>query len=346
MRRYHWPGNSQELLNVMERAALVAESDRLEIDDLLSNAVESGAQLGSYQLVERIGAGGMGEVWRARHKLLRRPAAIKLIPWENFGHAEGSEDGAILRKRFEREAQVTAALQSPNTVQLFDYGTSETGTFFYVMELLIGLDLESAIKSHGPMPVERVIHVLSQACRSLAEAHSNGLVHRDIKAVNVYLCRLGLEVDFVKVLDFGLVRRVDGGSEDETRLTSQGSVGGTPAYMAPEVVLGEDTADHRVDIYALGCLAFWLLTGQLVFDAPTPVKMMFMHVKEPPIPPSELTEFDVPQALDDLILSMLAKRPDDRPESADAVMSALSEIDTEFRWSRARAQSWWEVHRL
>ncbi|MFT5433678.1 MAG: transcriptional regulator with GAF, ATPase, and Fis domain, partial [Myxococcota bacterium] len=191
MRRYHWPGNAQELLNVMERAALVAESDRLEIDDLLSNAVESGAQLGSYQLVERIGAGGMGEVWRARHKLLRRPAAIKLIPWENFGHAEDSEDGAILRKRFEREAQVTAALQSPNTVQLFDYGTSDTGTFYYVMELLVGLDLESAIKSHGPMPVERVIHVLLQACRSLAEAHSNGLVHRDIKAANVYLCRLG-----------------------------------------------------------------------------------------------------------------------------------------------------------
>ncbi|MFT7621800.1 MAG: transcriptional regulator with GAF, ATPase, and Fis domain, partial [Myxococcota bacterium] len=338
--RYAWPGNVTELRNVLERAAIVARGSIVHVDEALENALDEGAPMGAYRLVERIGAGGMGEVWKANHRLLKRAAAIKIIPPEIF---QESDDPRTTLRRFEREAQATADLQSPHTVQLFDYGVSETGTFFYAMELLDGLDLESAIRRFGPMEPERVIHILRQSCQSLAEAHAHGLVHRDIKAANVYLCRLALEVDFVKVLDFGLVRDVSG-NELETRLTGQGRIGGTPAYMAPELAIEENNFDQRADLYALGCMAFWLLTGRLVFDAPSVVKMLMAHVGEPPTPPSDHTELPIPPELDALVLDLLAKKPDQRPADAREVIRRLDTMVLRRPWTADRAERWWAAH--
>jgi len=343
LKKYSWPGNVTELISVLERGAIVAESNVIDVVEGLNLGPDEGARLGSYQLVERIGAGGMGEVWRAKHALLRRPAAIKLVPQELFGAQDGTAAQPLL-KRFEREAQATAALQSPNTVQLFDYGVSETGTFYYVMELLDGMDLESAIERFGPMPAERVVHILIQACRSLAEAHNRDLVHRDIKAANIYLCRVGLEVDVVKVLDFGLVRRVDD-SDDETRLTQKGHVGGTPAYIAPETALDEGDVDARADLYALGCVAFWLLTGQLVFDAPSVVKLLLKHISEKPVAPSEISEMEIPEALDAIVMQLLEKDPDARPASARELMRLLEAVPLRHAWTGERAERWWGTHR-
>src|SRR4051812_18010581 len=226
----------------------------------LRKQVAEANELGQYILEEKIGGGGMGEVWRARHRLLIRPAAIKLIRPQMSGDAE------LLLRRFEREARATAALKSPHTVQLYDFGATEDGRLYYVMELLDGLDLDTLVRQYGPVPAERVVHILHQVCASLQDAHLNGLVHRDIKPANVVVSRAGTTFDFAKVLDFGLVKLdTERKAEDDVKLTNEGSAGGTPAFMAPEVVLGAAGTDHRVDLYALGCVGYWLLTGKLVF---------------------------------------------------------------------------------
>ena len=208
----------------------------------------------------------MGEVWRARHRLLIRPAAIKLIRQRALGAMAG--DPELLVRRFEREARATAALTSPHTVQLYDFGVTEDGRLYYVMELLDGLDLDTLVRQHGPLPAERVVHLLRQVCSALQDAHGNGLVHRDIKPANVVVSRAGTTFDFVKVLDFGLVKLDSARSADKDaiKLSAEGSWSGTPGYMAPEVVLGAADTDHRVDLYALGCVAYWLLTGKMVFE--------------------------------------------------------------------------------
>src|SRR5215218_5525912 len=249
----------------------------------LRRQVAEANELGQYVLEEKIGGGGMGEVWRARHRLLIRPAAIKLIRPQTSGDAE------LLLRRFEREARATAALKSPHTVQLYDFGATEDGRLYYVMELLEGLDLDTLVRQHGPVPAERVVHILRQVCSSLQDAHQNGLVHRDIKPANVVVSRAGTTFDFAKVLDFGLVkldperkaeaeRKAEG---DAVKLTSDGSTSGTPAFMAPEVVLGAADTDHRVDLYALGCVGYWLLTGKLVFGGKNVVEVMFHHAHTP-----------------------------------------------------------------
>jgi serine/threonine-protein kinase len=222
----------------------------------LRQQVAEANELGQYVLEEKIGGGGMGEVWRARHRLLIRPAAIKLI------RPQMSGDPELLLRRFEREARATAALKSPHTVQLYDFGATEDGRLYYVMELLDGLDLDTLVRQYGPLPVERVVHLLRQVCSSLQDAHGNGLVHRDIKPANVVVSRAGTTFDFAKVLDFGLVKLDAARDEDDAvKLSTEGSAGGTPAFMAPEVVLGVADTDHRVDLYALGCVGYWLLTG-------------------------------------------------------------------------------------
>ena len=252
----------------------------------LGRRLREAQDLGSYQLVELLGRGGMGEVWRAEHRLLARSAAIKLVRPELLGAGSGGDPRTILR-RFEREARATAQLTSPHTIQVFDYGQTHDATFYYVMELLSGRDLESLVKDFGPLPAERAIFLLRQVCHSLADAHAHGLVHRDIKPANIYLCRMGLEYDFVKVLDFGLVKYP--GARGGTAVIHDASntqTTGTPAYMAPEVILGEGDVDRRADVYALGCVAYYLLTGQLVFEADTPMKMLMQHVQSVPLPPS------------------------------------------------------------
>src|SRR5262249_9264842 len=231
-------------------------------------------------LEELLGRGGMGEVWRANHRLLARSAAIKLIRPESFG-----SDGRELVRRFEREAKATAALRSPHTVDIYDFGTTEDGTFYYVMELLEGFDLETLVTRFGSVPAERAVEGLTQACHSLGHAHQGGPIHRDVKPANIYVCRYGLDWDFVKVLDFGLVKNVQYADKAGRPLTVAGVIAGTPGYMAPEMGLGNPDVDWRADIYALGCVGYWLGTRQPGFDSgPAPVQIVIdpLHKSPPP----------------------------------------------------------------
>src|SRR5438874_656254 len=237
----------------------------------LGTEVKRARELGSYSLEEKLGEGGMGEVWRARHRMLARPAAIKLIRPSFAGDARAGVSEEAVR-RFEREAQVIARLRSPHTVELFDFGIAADGAFYYVMELLDGLDADSLLRRFGPTPPERAIYLLRQVCHSLSEAQSCGLVHRDIKPANIFLCRYGEEYDFVKVLDFGIVKGVRDSAEPSPVHTRENAVQGTPAFIAPEQAMGTDL-DARADIYATGCVAYWLLTGQFVFTAETPMAL-------------------------------------------------------------------------
>jgi hypothetical protein len=309
----------------------------------LGQDVTRARELGSYRLVERLGQGGMGEVWRARHRMLARPAAVKLIRSESLGidpHA-----AAELVARFEREAQATALLQSPHTVEVYDFGTTEDGTFYYVMELLDGIDLEQLVRRFGPLPPERAVFILRQACLSLAEAHERDMIHRDIKPANIYLCRRALQYDFVKVLDFGLVKtRGVPSSPDERDLTRTGIIHGTPAYLAPEIARGDDVVDGRADLYALGCVAFWLLTGRRVFEKESFPAMLLAHATLEPPPPSALATQSIPPALDALVLSCLAKEPEDRVQSAVQLDEQLAVLSLTTPWTATRATEWWRDH--
>ncbi len=336
LQSYRWQGNIRELSNLLERVIVGASGPQLEIEESL---LEEGITLDRYRLVEKLGEGGMGEVWRAQHQLLARPAAVKLIRSEALVDVQGRES---VLKRFQREAQVTANLQSPNTVKLYDFGVSETGSFYFVMELLSGIDLESMVKRFGELKAERVVMLLRQACRSLSEAHGAGLVHRDIKPANLFVCKLGRECDFIKVLDFGIVKPTV--QTGQSMLTAAGAVTGTPAYMAPELFLDKGEVDGRSDIYALGCVAFYMLTGRLVFESTKPVEQLLQHAKTPPEPPSRFTELSIPKSLDQLVLACLEKQPDDRPNSADELWRMLGQIEFDDPWTLERAEEWWRIH--
>lgn len=305
----------------------------------LGRTASRARRLGSYELVERIGRGGMGEVWKARHALLKRPAAVKLVRPERLSSST-YEDATTLLRRFEREAQATALLESPHTVTLFDYGAGDDGTFYYVMELLDGFDLETLVERFGAQEATRVAAIMQQTAISLADAHQNGLVHRDIKPANVFVAKKGVELDFVKVLDFGLVKAIDLDDGRDTRLTAEGVASGTPAYMAPEIALGEHVVDGKVDVYALGCVAYWLLTGRMIFDAPSPMKMVLAHINETPVPPSQVSELDVPPELDALIMACLAKDPNERPTSREVAMQLCSS-GLAAQWGPPQAYAWW-----
>lgn len=310
----------------------------------LRSDLSKARELGAYHLVEKLGEGGMGEVWKAEHRMLARPAAIKLIHPDVVNEAadSGRTPGRHL-VRFEREVQATAQLRSPHTIEIYDYGLTGSGTFYYVMELLDGLDLQDVVTRFGPMPPERVTSILLQACHSLAEAHGRGLVHRDIKPANIFLCRLGRDVDFVKVLDFGLVKRTHAGGD--TQLTQVGTFTGTPAYAPPEMAgAGVDEVDSRADIYSLGCVAYWLVTGRTVFSANNTMQMLLKHINETPRPPSEYTMAPLPEELDRIILDCLSKDAADRVPSADVLANRLREIEWSQQWTDAMARDWWQEH--
>jgi eukaryotic-like serine/threonine-protein kinase len=307
----------------------------------LGREVAIARALGSYQLEEKLGEGGMGEVWRATHRMLARPAAVKLIRPDLIGANPAASEEA--RQRFEREARVIASLRSPHTVDLFDFGISGEGAFYYAMELLDGLDADALVRRFGPVPAERAVHILQQVCHSLAEAEARGLVHRDIKPSNIYVCRYGEDYDFVKVLDFGIVKMRHDATGREGALTRETVIRGTPAFMAPEQALGEEKIDGRADIYSLGCVAYWLLTGQLVFSADTQSAILLHHIKTPPSAPSTRTELPVPDALDRVVLSCLAKNPSDRPQTARDLAQHLSEIGVSA-WTEERQREWWKRH--
>ncbi len=309
----------------------------------LGQQVRRARELGSYRLEQQLGKGGMGEVFRATHQMLARPAAVKLIRPEIIGSSTPSV-ARVITERFRREAEAAASLRSPHTISLYDFGVAQDGTFFLVMELLDGLDLETLVERYGPVPPERAVHLLRQVCESLAEAHTRGLVHRDIKPSNIFTCRMGLDVDFIKVLDFGLVKSVGEDGREATLLTAPDATTGTPAYIAPEVIRGDRIPDHRVDIYTLGCVGYWLLTGRLVFQAPNAIQLMYQHANTQPTAPSERSELDIPVALDRVILSCLAKLPEDRPQSAGELSRLLTAAVPDAYWSEEHAQRWWDRH--
>ncbi|MEO8071602.1 MAG: serine/threonine-protein kinase, partial [Acidobacteriota bacterium] len=298
-------------------------------------------EMGSYQLGELIGRGGMGEVYRATHRMLARPAAIKLIRPEMLGGGHGDE-ARVAAARFRREAEAAANLRSPHTVELYDFGVTDDGTLYFAMELLEGLDLQSIVRQTGPLPAARVIHILRQVCESLQEAHLQGLVHRDIKPANIHLGRLGVRQDFAKVLDFGLVT-APSRLNDTPALSAANTVPGTPAYMAPEMVTGE-VIDGRADLYALGCVAYYLLTGHLVFEVGNALQTIVRRLHEDPVPPSQRAELPVPEALDALVLRCLARRREDRPATALALREELDAIVVR-PWTEAQAEEWWRLNR-
>ncbi|HTO74025.1 MAG TPA: serine/threonine-protein kinase, partial [Gemmatimonadales bacterium] len=301
-------------------------------------------ELGSYRLEGLLGKGGMGEVYKASHQLLARPAAVKLIRREVLGAVDAAHARVIV-ERFRREAEAAASLRSPHSISLYDFGVAQDGTFFFVMELLDGLDLESLVQRFGPVAPARAVHLLAQACESLEEAHQRGLVHRDVKPSNIFTCRMGLAVDFVKVLDYGLVKHEGEAVSADVRLTASDQTAGTPAYMAPEAVLGTVPLDHRADIYALGCVAYWLLTGRLVFEAPNVLRLILHHAHDTPVAPSRRSELPIAPALDQVILDCLAKHPDQRPQSAlDLARRLRATLPAGESWTQERAEWWWRKH--
>ena len=302
----------------------------------LGRKVQQARELGSYRLVERIGRGGMGEVWKAEHRMLARPAAIKLIRTERL------MDGAdgIAEERFRREADAAASLRSPHTIQLYDFGVTRARELYYVMELLDGIDLDRLVAEDGPQPPARVVHILRQVCRSLAEAHAAGLVHRDIKPANLHLGRLGLEHDFVKVLDFGLVKGEARWDRRDVKLTTPESATGTPAYMPPELASG-DPVDGRTDLYALGCVGYFLLTGCLVFEGEVPMQVILKHLQAEPVPPSVRLGRAIPPRLEALVLRCLAKDRAHRPAGAAELDEALGAAQA-GSWTQVDARRWWE----
>lgn len=330
LRAYAWPGNLRELAGVLERAVLLSSSAHVHLDERLLGA---GPRVGGYRLTRKLGAGGMGEVWQARHDFLARPAAVKLI---RVNRASDAQRHGHLVQRFQREAQAIAQLRSPHTVELYDFGVNEDNDFYFVMEYLEGMDLHRMIARHGPIPPARVVHLLIQACLSLGEAHAQGMVHRDIKPGNLFVGRMGVQEDFLKVLDFGIVKSM----HPSTELTGLGATPGTPGFIAPELV-HNDQITPLVDIYALGCVAFWALTGEKVFHSSNPMGVIVQHLERAPRAPSEV--LDVPEDLDRLVLECLDKRPEARPASALELYDRLQGLEIP-PWTRDQARAWWNTH--
>ncbi len=333
MMGYAWPGNVTELSSVLERSLALSKGTRVEIrDELLDHTTH----LGQYRLQRLIGSGGMADVWLATHDILARPAALKLIGRGRLAMAGGSRE--VLERRFEQEARVTARLRSPHTVELYDFGISDSGEFYYVMEYLEGMDLGQLIREGGAMEAERVVHFLAQACLSLEEAHQEGLVHRDIKPSNLFVCRLGTQHDFLKVLDFGIVKLTDAAPEHGP-MTQTGVTPGTPNYLAPEVALGK-TIDPKSDVYALGCVAYWLLTGREVFQVDSNLDAIRAHAAESPTAPSTAAPRPIPEELDDIVLRCLDKDPARRPTAVE-LRPELMNVPLAATWTEERAKSWW-----
>jgi serine/threonine-protein kinase len=315
---------------VMLIAAVAAVFGAQTMSNLRQKAFEA-RQLGQYRLVSQIGVGGMGEVYLAEHCMLKRPCALKLIRPERAGDAQ-------VLARFEREVRAMARLSHWNIVEVFDYGRTEDGTFFYVMEYLPGASLEELLQSDGPLPAERVIFLLRQACRGLREAHASGMIHRDIKPGNIFAaCRGGMH-DVVKLLDFGLVKQV--AESSSARITQEGAISGTPLFMSPEQASGADPVDERSDIYSLGAVAYALATGKPPFERRSALEVLIAHARDRVVPPSDIWP-EVPADLESVILRCLAKNPDDRFQSVEQLEQALGLCAAADRWNEERAAEWW-----
>jgi eukaryotic-like serine/threonine-protein kinase len=299
----------------------------------LRREVRRAMQLGQYTLLERIGEGGMGAVYRANHAMLKRPTAIKLLPPDKVG--------GMAIERFEREVQLTAELTHPNTIRIYDFGRTADGVFYYAMELLNGGTLNEIVETFGPLPPARVVAILEQVAGALREAHDVGLIHRDIKPANILLCRQGGAWDVAKVVDFGLVKQLQ--ERTDPSETDTATLVGTPMYMAPECITAR-AADGRSDIYSLGAVGYYLLTGSNVFDAETVVEVLSHHLHTEPERPSLRSGTAVPAELEAIIMACLDKTPEGRPQDALSLRDQLRSVELEDAWSEEQAASWWAEH--
>ena len=297
----------------------------------LQKNVREARRLGQYVLEQKLGEGGMGTVYRARHALLRRPTAIKLLAPDRAG--------ADNVARFEREVRQTARLSHPNTVTIYDYGRTPDGVFYYAMELLEGADLGEIVELGGAMPTARVVHVIASVAGALSEAHGVGLIHRDIKPANIVLCQQGGMPDVAKVVDFGLVKELG-----EAGMTEAGSLTGTPLYMAPEAITAPESVDGRSDLYALGAVTYYLLTGRHVFEGKSVMEVCAQHLTQDPDPPSLHASNPIPEALERLVLECLEKDPAKRPPTALAVIERLFALEGVQGWTPHEARDWWNTH--
>jgi serine/threonine-protein kinase len=300
----------------------------------LQREVAEAKSLGQYTLVQKLGEGGMGTVYRARHAMMQRPTAIKVLGRDR------ATDSQI--ERFEREVQLTSRLTHPNTITIFDYGRTDLGEFYYVMELLDGATLDEIVAVGNGQTPERVVHVMSQVTAALVEAHDSGLIHRDIKPSNVFLSSLGGKPDVAKLVDFGLVKELS--HKDRNELTGDATITGTPLYMPPEAITSPKSVDARSDLYSLGALGYFLLTGEHVFDGATAVEVCGHHLHSTPEPPADRLGRHVPEDLEGLLLDLLAKEPDERPQSAEQLLDRLTGCDSYGNWTDERALEWWEEH--
>ncbi len=322
------------LVLVAAAAGIIAARRNAVLLRKVREAESKARKFGQYTLVHKIGEGGMGEVYRAKHAMLRRPTAIKLL------RPDRTSEDAIAR--FEREVQQTSRLTHPNTVQIYDFGRTPGGTFYFAMEYLVGITLDRFIENHGPLPEGRVLFILQQVCASLNEAHGLGLVHRDIKPENIALCQAGGAFDVVKVLDFGLV--VDRASKDRTKLSQTGAILGTPMYMAPEAFLRPETVDARSDLYSLAAVGYFLLTGRPPFEGQSVMELFNQQTKQKPEAPSAVCDQPILPDVDAALLACLEKDPGRRPESANALSRELQWCRSFGEWNRDKARYWWQEH--
>ena len=305
---------------------------RLELREAVSHI---GRKLGPFELLYKIGGGGNGTVYRAKHALLKRPTAVKVM-LPQFARSESA------KKRFHNEVQITSSLSHPNTVAVFDFGQTPEGTLYYAMEHLSGVTLEDLVRIAGPLPATRVLGILDQVCGSLREAHAQGLIHRDIKPTNIMLCEHGGLHDVVKVLDFGLVKEIQ---QDAPDLTQANALVGTPFYLAPELITDATVFSPASDLYALGGVGYYLLTGHNVFEGGSAVEICAMHLHDEPLPPSQRISREIPSDLETVVMACLAKQPGDRPRSAEKMSAMLSECKGYGAWTQAKAQQWWASNR-
>ena len=301
----------------------------------LHRSAHRATRLGNYLIERELGKGGMGQVYVARHAMICRPTAVKVMT------ADGPERQAAVA-RFEREVQLSASLTHPNTITIFDFGRTADNTFYYAMEYLDGMDLQKMVERFGPLPAVRAVYLLKQACGSLAEAHDRGIIHRDIKPSNIFVTQRGGLFDFVKVLDFGLAREVREAPDGD--LTKTGMVFGTPRYIAPEAVYGASKVDARADIYNLGGVAYWMLTGRHLFAGSSSLDLIIDHVKTVPPRPKEVSELPIPDELDRIVMKCLEKDPGDRYQSVSDMLAELEAISFDGAWDQERAREWWSLH--
>jgi eukaryotic-like serine/threonine-protein kinase len=297
----------------------------------LRHDLHKARKLGQYQLGEKLGEGGMGEVYLAEHQLLKRPCALKLIKPDVNANP-------IALARFEREVQAAAMLSHPNTIEIFDYGHTDDGTFYYVMQYLPGLTVSDLVRQSGPLPPGRVVYLMRQVCGALAEAHRLGLVHRDLKPANILVAILGGKCDFAKVLDFGLVKLT--ATPDAPQLTADYTVSGTPQYMSPEQATATAGVDGRADIYSLGAILYFMLTGRPPFEGTNPTELMIAHARDPVVPPSH-HRAEIPADLEGVVVRCLAKKPEDRYPDARALAAALAACACAADWNDQKADQWW-----